>query len=127
MKNSSPRLDKWLQIIRAFKTRTQATRACNLGRVRVNGVVAKPHKQTSLEDRVEINFGDWTRVVIVKGIRNKSVPRAIAAELYLDVSPPRPKLDPIDRILKGRPEVRDQGSGRPTKRARRLIGKLKGR
>jgi ribosome-associated heat shock protein Hsp15 len=121
------RIDKWLQIVRAFKTRTQATRACNLGRVRVNGLVAKPHKNASLEDRVEISFGDWTRVLIVKGIRQKSVPKAVAAKLYLDLSPPRPKLDPIDRILKGRPELREPGTGRPTKRQRRQIGKLKGR
>jgi ribosome-associated heat shock protein Hsp15 len=121
------RLDKWLQIVRAFKTRTQATHACNLGRVRVNGVVAKPHRQAFLEDRVEIRFGDWTRVLIVKGIRQKSVPKALTTELYLDLSPPRPRQDPIDRILKGRPELRERGSGRPTKRARRLIGKLKGR
>ena len=121
------RIDKWLQIVRAFKTRTQATRACNLGRVRVNGAVAKPHKQASLEDRVEISFGDWTRILIVKGIRQKSVPKALAVDLYLDLSPPRPVQDPIDRILKGRPEQRERGSGRPTKRERRLIGKLKRR
>ena len=121
------RIDKWLQIVRAFKTRTQATRACELGRVKLNGVVAKPHKQPSLEDRVEIRFGDWTRILIVKGIRQKSVPKALAAKLYLDLSPPKPTLDPIDRILKGRPEQREPGSGRPTKRERRLIGKLKRR
>lgn len=121
------RLDKWLQIARAFKTRTQATRACNLGRVRVNGAVAKPHKQTSLEDRIEISFGDWTRVLIVKEIRQKPVPKAMAAELYLDLSPPRPVIDPIDRILKGKPELRKPGSGRPTKKERRSIARLKGR
>ncbi|MGW8180508.1 MAG: RNA-binding S4 domain-containing protein [bacterium] len=121
------RIDKWLQIVRAFKTRTQATRACELGRVKLNGVVVKPHKQPNLEDRVEIRFGDWTRILIVKGIRQKSVPKALAAKLYLDLSPPKPTLDPIDRILKGRPEQREPGSGRPTKRERRLIGKLKRR
>jgi ribosome-associated heat shock protein Hsp15 len=121
------RLDKWLQIVRVFKTRTQATRACNLGRVRVNGSVAKPHKTAVLEDRIEIAFGDWTRVLIVKGIRQKSVPKALAVELYLDLSPPRPTIDPIDRILKERPEFRERGSGRPTKRQRRQIGRLKRR
>jgi ribosome-associated heat shock protein Hsp15 len=121
------RLDKWLQIARAFKTRTQATRACNLGRVTVNGAVAKPHRTTSLEDRVEIRFGEWTRVLIVKEIRRRSVPKALAAKMYLDLSPPRPKIDPIDRILRGRPEHREPGKGRPTKRERREIGKLKGR
>ena len=60
------RLDKWLQVARAFKTRTQATKACTLGRVRVNGQVAKPHRALVLEDRVEVEKGDWIRVLVVK-------------------------------------------------------------
>ena len=121
------RLDKWLQVARVFKTRAQATRACNLGQVKVNNVVAKPHRHTSLEDRIEVRFGEWTRVLVVKGIRQKPVPKAVAAELYLDLSLPRPIQDPLDRILKGKPELREPGSGRPTKRERRMISRLKGR
>jgi ribosome-associated heat shock protein Hsp15 len=124
----SVRLDKWLQVARVFKTRSQATRACTLGRVRVNGVIAKPHRKTALEDKIEIRFGDWTRVLVIKGIREKPVPKKMAAELFLDMSPPRPNTDHLDWILKAAaPEQREPGSGRPTKRERRLIGKLKRR
>ena len=56
------RLDKWLQVARVFKTRTQATRACNLGRVRVNGQVVKPHRNLALEDEVEIEIRDWNQL-----------------------------------------------------------------
>jgi ribosome-associated heat shock protein Hsp15 len=119
------RLDKWLQVARIFRTRTQATRACNLGRVRVNGQEAKPHRQLLLEDRLEVQFEDWTRILVVRQLRDKPVARALARELYLDLSPPRPHLDPIDRILRQGPETRERGLGRPTKKERREIERLK--
>lgn len=121
------RLDKWLQVARVFKTRTQATRACNLGRVRVNGSAAKPHRTVELEDEIEVKIDDWTRRVVVKGIHDKPLPKEKARELLLDLSQPRPKRDYIDRILFEGSEARDKGMGRPTKRARRDIDRLKGR
>ena len=66
------RLDKWLQVARVFKTRSRATRACNLSQVKVNGVTAKPHRRLALEDRVEIELGDWTRILVVKELRDKT-------------------------------------------------------
>ncbi len=119
------RLDKWLQVARIFKTRTQATRACNLGRVRVNGQEAKPHRLLLLDDRLEVQVDDWTRVLVVRQLRDKAVPRMLARELYLDLSPPRPQLDPIDRILRQGPAARERGQGRPTKKQRREIDRLK--
>lgn len=121
------RLDKWLQVARVFKTRTQATRACNLGRVRVNGQEAKPHRMLLLQDRLEVELADWTRVLVVRELRDKPVPKDAARELYLDLSPPRPHLDLVDRILKQGPERRERGLGRPTKRQRRDIERLKGK
>jgi ribosome-associated heat shock protein Hsp15 len=113
------RLDKWLQVARMFKTRSQATRACNLSRVRVNGQTAKPHKSLSLGDRVEVEQGDWTRVLVVRELRDKPVAKALAAELYEDLSPPRPRLSEIERLMRRPPERRDRGRGRPTKKERR--------
>ena len=93
----------------------------------MSGVNLSASDVNTLEDKIEIRFGDWTRVLVIKGIRGKPVPKKIAAELFLDLSQPRPSRDPIDRILKAAPEQREPGSGRPTKRERRLIGKLKRR
>jgi len=115
------RVDKWLQVARVFKTRTQATRACNLGRVRVNGQVVKPHRNLALEDEVEIEIRDWTRVLVVKELRDRPLPKAEAPRIFEDLSPPKPTLDPIQRILRGRPVHREKGAGRPTKRERRDI------
>lgn len=115
----SVRLDKWLQVARMFKTRTQATHACDLGRVRVNGQPAKPHRQLTAGDRIELSQGDWERVLIVKELRDKPVPKAEAAALYEDQSPPKPASDPLARILRQPPVRRDAGAGRPTKKDRR--------
>ena len=119
------RIDKWLQISRIFKTRSKATAACNLGRVLVNGFPAKPHRIPAVDDRIEIKQGDWTRIIIVKELREKSVSKAIAATLFEDIGPPRPKLDRIDRIMKQGTEYREKGKGRPTKRERREIDQLR--
>src|SRR5689334_3517095 len=59
----SVRLDKWLQVARVFKTRTQATHAVDLNRVRVNGQTVKPHRNLVPGDRVEVEIGDWNRVL----------------------------------------------------------------
>jgi len=115
------RLDKWLQVARMFKTRTQATHACDLGRVRVNGQPAKPHRALAIGDRVELQQGDWERVLTVRELRDRPVPKAEAAALYEDQSPPRPAPDPMRRLLSRPPAVRPQGMGRPTKKERREI------
>ena len=120
------RLDKWLQVARAFKTRTQATHACTLGRVKVNGNVAKPHRAVALEDVIEIEQRDWTRVLVVKRLADKPLRKEEAKLLFEDQSPPRPELDPFERLLRRAPVLREPGSGRPTKRDRRDIEKLRG-
>ncbi|HKH47757.1 MAG TPA: RNA-binding S4 domain-containing protein [Thermoanaerobaculia bacterium] len=119
----SVRLDKWLNVARMFKTRTQATHACELGRVQVNGQMAKAHRHLAPGDRIELTQGDWDRILIVKELRDRPVPKAEAALLYEDQSPPRPAQDPFSRILRQAPARRDPGAGRPTKKERREMEK----
>ncbi len=113
------RLDKWLQVARAFKTRTQATHACDLGRVRVNGIAVKPHRALAVGDRVEVEIGDWTRVLVVRELHDKTLPKAEAPRLFEDLSPPRPAPDSMARLMRRPPAQRAAGAGRPTKRDRR--------
>lgn len=120
------RLDKWLQVARVFKTRSQATKACNLSRVKVNGTTSKAHRSLSVGDRIEVEKNDWTRVLEVKELKDKPVPKAQARELYEDHTPPRPK-DPLDRIMRRPPVQREKGAGRPTKKERRELEKLRKR
>ena len=122
----SVRLDKWLHVARAYKTRSQATRACGLGRVRVNGAKAKAHRNLKVGDRVEVQaLKDWTRVLIVQELWDKPLPKAEAAKLFLDESPPRPQLDPVARLMRRPAVVREAGAGRPTKRDRRKLDRLR--
>ncbi len=120
------RLDKWLQVARAFKTRTQATKACDLGRVTVNGQRAKPHRALQLGDRVEIEIGDWTRILVVRELAERPIAKAEVPRLFEDLSPPRPASDPLARLLRLPPGRRAPGAGRPTKRERRELERLRG-
>jgi ribosome-associated heat shock protein Hsp15 len=117
---SQVRLDKWLQVARMFKTRSQATRACTLNRVRVNDQTAKPHRNLSVGDRVEIDRGDgWSQVIEVRRLADKPVRKAEAPELYEDLSGPRPKMTDMEKLMRRPPAQRERGMGRPTKRERR--------
>jgi ribosome-associated heat shock protein Hsp15 len=108
-------------VARIYKTRTQATRGCTLGKVHVNGERAKPHRNLRVEDRVEVDLGDWQRILIVRELRDRPVAKAEAAKLYEDLSGPRPKLDAIDRAMRGPGVRREKGMGRPTKQDRRAM------
>jgi len=116
------RIDKWLHVARVFKTRSLAAKACQLSRVTVNGVEVKPHRELKLGDRVEAAVTpDWTRVLVVRELADKTLPKVEVPRLFEDLSPPRPAADPYHRALRRPPVVRDRGAGRPTKRERRRI------
>ena len=121
------RIDKWLQVARVFKTRSQATRACSLGRVRIDGQRVKPHRTLRIDDRVEIALGDWCRVLVVQELQEKTLPKKEVPRLFHDESPPRPPRDPLERALRGPVAQRDTGAGRPTKRDRRKLERLRKR
>lgn len=118
------RLDKWLQVARVFKTRTQATKACELGRVTVGGQRAKPHRGLAVGDRVEIEVGNWTRILVVRELAERPLPKAQVPRLFEDLSLPRPAADSLDRLLRRPPARRAPGAGRPTKRERRQLEHL---
>jgi len=116
------RVDKWLHVARVFKTRSLATKACQLSRVRVNGVEVKPHRELKVGDRVEAEVTpDWSRVLVVRELAEKTLPKAEVPRLFEDLSPPRPAADLYLRALRRPPVQRDKGAGRPTKRQRREI------
>ena len=116
------RIDKWLHVARVFKTRSLATRACQLSRIRVNGVAVKPHRALAVGDRVEAEvLPDWTRVLVVRELADKALPKAEVPRLFEDLSPPKPTADPLQRLLRRPLVAREAGAGRPTKRDRRAM------
>lgn len=117
------RVDQWLWAIRLFKTRSAAGEACRGGRVKVNGASAKPATALKVGDRITTTLHDRPRDVEVVRLIDKRVGAPIAVECYIDHSPP-PSDD--DRRLP-RLFPREAGAGRPTKRDRRLIDRLRHR
>lgn len=75
-----------------------------------------------MDDRIEVRQDEWKRILLVKGLRDKPLPRIQACTLYEELSPPRPSPERADLFL---PELREKGRGRPTKRERREIERLK--
>ncbi|MDX1385046.1 MAG: RNA-binding S4 domain-containing protein, partial [Thermoanaerobaculia bacterium] len=92
-----------------------------------NGARAKPHRKLAVGDRVEIDkLRDWTRVLVVRELRDRPLPKAEAARLFEDLSPPPPEPDPIARLMRQPPVHRPTGAGGPSKRDRRRIERLRG-
>lgn len=120
------RLDKWLQVARVFKTRSKATQACQRSRVRVNDQSAKAHRNLALGDRVEIEFQDWKRILVVKELHDRPLPKKEVPRIFDDESPPKQKRDELERLLRQAPVRREKGMGRPSKKERRQLEKLRG-
>jgi ribosome-associated heat shock protein Hsp15 len=119
---TSARVDSWLWAVRVFKSRSQATAGVKAGHGRVNGERAKPATNVKVGDRVVVRGGVVERVLVVEKVLVKRVSASLAAEAVTDQSPPPPP-----RELAVRQAVRDRGAGRPTKRERRDIDRLRGR
>ncbi|MGH9113217.1 MAG: RNA-binding S4 domain-containing protein [Acidimicrobiales bacterium] len=117
------RVDRWLWAVRLYKTRGDATAACRGGHVRVNGVPAKPASTVRVADRVEAHAHGRQRVLEVVRVIDKRVGAAVAAECLVDHSPPPPTRNPRAAAT----FTRDTGAGRPTKRDRRRLDRLRGR
>jgi ribosome-associated heat shock protein Hsp15 len=90
------RLDVWLDVACLFKTRSEAQRECKVGRVSVNGAVAKPHREVRVGDELVIaRPGGRKQTVIVRGVTDKHISKADARELYEDRTPP-PTPDEVE-------------------------------
>ena len=120
------RVDKWLWAARLLKTRALAAEAVKAGRVKVNGVAAKPSKEVGPGDRLELRTGPVRMDVLVRGVAPRRGPASEAAKLYEETEASR---EARDRHAQERRLARAEGGegGRPTKRDRRLLEKLKGK
>lgn len=115
------RVDVWLWSVRAVKTRSLATSACRAGHVRLRGERAKASDRVRIGDEVRIRVEGFDRVYRVKELLTKRVGAPRAALAYEDLSPPKP--NPLDAPAA---IIRDRGAGRPTKRERRELERLRG-
>ncbi|MCC4249760.1 MULTISPECIES: RNA-binding S4 domain-containing protein [Microbacterium] len=119
---TSARVDAWLWAVRVYKTRSAATTACRAGHVRVNGDRAKAAQPVRPGDELRVRIQGFDRILVVKKTIAKRVGAALVAEAVDDRTPPPPPRESMPFV-----PVRDRGAGRPTKRDRRDIEKLRGR
>ncbi|WP_406446305.1 RNA-binding S4 domain-containing protein [Streptomyces sp. NBC_01613] len=115
------RIDSWIWAVRLAKTRSLGAAACKGGHVHVNGERVKPAYSVRIGDEVRVRQEGWERVVIVKRLIRKRVGAPVAAQCYVDNSPPAPP-----RQVVAPAGIRDRGTGRPTKRDRRDMERLRG-
>ena len=108
--------------MRLAKTRSASSSACRAGHVRVNGVRIKPAHLVRAGNEVRLRQDGRERIVVVTQVVSKRVSAPVAAECYIDHSPPPPPRETAIPVA-----VRERGTGRPTKRERRSIDKLLGR
>lgn len=117
--SDSARIDSWLWAVRVYKTRSAATSACRAGHVRLNGDKVKAAQSVRIGDELRIRISGFDRILIVRQILVKRVGAPLAALAYEERTPPREPQAALG--------LRDRGAGRPTKRERREIDRLRGR
>jgi ribosome-associated heat shock protein Hsp15 len=124
---TSVRIDKWLWAARFFKTRAMAARACQLGRIQINGQPAKPARDVRIGDmlRVTNDGGDFqVEVLLLSEIRG---PAAVAQTLYRETEASRELRLKVAAERKAMKQFEELPAGRPSKRDRRRIIQFRGR
>ena len=124
---TSIRIDKWLWAARFFKTRSLASRACELGRVEANGQHVKPARDIRVGDllRVKNDSGEFQiEVLLLSEMRG---PAPVAQTLYRETEASRALRLKAAEERKAMPRYETATEGRPSKRDRRQINRLRGR
>ena len=121
------RMDKWLWAARFFKTRSLAGRACELGRVESNGQRAKAAREVRAGDRLQVKSDSGDFQVEVLALSEMRGPAAVAQTLYCETDASRELRLKLAEERKAMPHYEAPGEGRPSKRDRRKIERLRGR
>lgn len=120
---STGRLDKWLWAVRVFKTRSLAGDACRAGSVKVNELPAKPARDVHPGETVTVKIGVVTRTLRVKDVPRARVGAKLVPDFCTDLTSPeeweKARVERLQHVLE-----RDKGTGRPTKRDRRLLDRM---
>lgn len=119
------RIDKWLWAVRLFKSRSLATEECKKGHVMIDGISVKPSRIPKIGDTVQVRKNPVIYSYKVIGLIGKRVNAKLVSMYVEDITPPE-----VLEILEIRKKMsqfdRDRGAGRPTKKERRDLGRLRG-
>ena len=114
------RVDIWLHAVRLFKTRSAANTAVKGGKIKVDGEPVKPSHKLRVGQTITYRQAGRDRIIEVVGLLDKRVGHPVAIKQYADHSP-----EPVPRHLLAVPR-RERGAGRPTKKQRRELDRLRG-
>ena len=118
------RMDKWLWAARLFKTRSLAADAIKGGKVKVDDNPVKPSREVKVGDVIQVQIEQLHKVVEVKTVvKNRVSPKQVP-EVYNDLTP-KEEYERIEFMHAYKAEWRDRDAGRPTKKERRMIERLK--
>ncbi len=118
------RIDKWLWAVRIFKTRSQASDACKGGRVKMDGQNVKASREIKEGEEIHISLTTFTKSVKVTALLNNRVSAKLVPN-YMEDLTPQEEYDKQKIKREINAEYRDRGEGRPTKKERRIIERLK--
>jgi ribosome-associated heat shock protein Hsp15 len=121
------RMDKWLWAARFFKTRSMASRACDLGRIESHGQPAKPAREVKVGDLLRIKNDSGEFQVEVLGLSEVRGPAAVAQALYRETDESRELRRKAAEERKSMPVFERFRDGKPSKRDRRVIDRFRGR
>ncbi len=118
------RIDKFLWAVRLFKTRSMASDACKKGRIKINGERVKASRTVNIGDVFTVNSAPIEYTYKVKEMLKNRVGAKLVAD-YIENLTPQEELDKLEEIKMSRVEYyRPKGTGRPTKRDRRLLDEI---
>ena len=121
------RMDKWLWAARFFKTRTLAARACELGRIAANGQAAKAAREVRVGDLLHVKNESGDFQVEVLALSEMRGPAPVAQALYSETEASRELRLKLAEERKAMPHFESMREGKPSKRDRRKIARLRGR
>lgn len=117
--NEKVRIDKWLWAVRLYKTRSLAAEACKKGRIIINGGEVKPSREVKTGETILVRKLPIVYTIRVKGLTHNRLPASRVKEFLDDITSPE-ELEKL-KINEQAFFKRDKGTGRPTKKERRLL------
>ena len=120
------RVDSWLWSVRIFKTRSLSTKECKAGRIKSGDKTLKASSLIKVGDEIKVYKNGFNLIFNVQSLITKRVSSTLAKVCYDDRTPESELLKYQDWYIgKSRPEFRQRGEGRPTKKERRSLDLFK--
>lgn len=122
--NKPVRIDKYLWAVRVFKTRSLATNACKMGRILINNSIVKPSRTVECNEIVTVRKPPVTYKYRIINLTGNRVSPKLVCNYLEDITPEEEKIK-LDISRSDRTGYRKKGTGRPTKKERRIINRWK--